>query len=102
MKITLKIVAFFLLLSIAVEKIVVVFIAQQDASEMVKADNSKKAGPEEDADNDKKEGDGDKYLYLNTHQHTYQLFLKNCFGVRDTRILLHPYRENDPKPPRVA
>jgi hypothetical protein len=84
------------------EKIAVIFYLDPTTAELSESGESKKGAMDEETDNDKKTEDTDKYLKSNNHLYRPNLAISNHFGIGDTPLLLHPYHEHDPKPPKSA
>jgi hypothetical protein len=95
-----KIAAFLLAFSLAAEKMTVVFINRLDVTEMMANDDAKKSGmEEEESDNSKKTEDPDKF-YSNSYPNIAGISLITLFTPGNTPLHVHPYCENDTKPPK--
>lgn len=102
MKITIKIVAFFLLMSVTVEKMAGTFIDNFEEIVLIEKEESKKGSAEGEPDNEKKIEEADKYFKDHMAFSLYSLSSKNLFNILSTPLNIHPYSEDDIQPPKVS
>jgi hypothetical protein len=102
MKRFLNIFTFLLIFSITAEKVAIIFIANQNLTELAKTEESKKSTSGEETDSDKKLDDTDKYYKSCSHINGQYLSIAKRFSIGDTPLNSHPYHKDDPKPPKAA
>jgi hypothetical protein len=102
MKIVIKIIAFLLIFSVSAEKLAFVFMINHEETLLVENEESKKGGQDEESDNQKKIEEPDKYTRVNQHTALQQFFAKSQFDTSPTPLHLHPFNEDDTKPPKAS
>jgi hypothetical protein len=102
MKIIIKIIAFLLIFSVSAEKLAFAFMINHEETILVENEEPKKGGQEEESDNQKKTEEPDKYTRGNQNAALQQFFAKSQFDTSPTPLRLHPFNEDDTKPPKVS
>ncbi len=102
MKIAIKIIAFLLIFSVSAEKLAFIFTINHEETVLVENEESKKGGLDEESDNQKKLEEPDKYTGANHHAALQQFFAKSQFDTSPTPLHLHPFNEDDTKPPKAS
>lgn len=93
--------AFFLLMSVTIEKMAGIFIDNFEEIVLIEKEEPKKGSPEGEPDNEKKIEEIDKYFKNHMGFSLYNLSAESLFGIVSTPLNIHPYTEDDIQPPKV-